>query len=121
MLVSNFIDSCAQYRNFEIWDINSLKDFLEGNGVLGEIFTHAYKIPASQVEERRNEIDKTDMEIMKHLLDQIGDKHFLIFTLYDANHQELIMLQDKKIMNFGIDISKIEKDHVYIMLMDKAN
>jgi len=53
-------------------------------------------------------------------LDQIGDKHFFIFTYHDDNHWQLVQMQTQKVMSFGIDIEHvIEKDHVYILLMDK--
>ncbi|MDX2362049.1 MAG: hypothetical protein QNK23_14665 [Crocinitomicaceae bacterium] len=120
MLVNNFIESCSQYENFQIWDIESMDDFLNGNGVISEVFQVDYKMPPSEFNARREEIPQTNMEIMKNLLDQVGDKHFLIFTLHDQNHQELVHMQDTKVMNFGINISKIDGDHVYVVIMDKV-
>ena len=119
MLVNNFSESCAQYENFQIWDIENMNDFLNGNKVLEEIFKIDYKMPVTEFVERRAEIEQSDMEIMKNLLDQVGDKHFYIFTHYDPNHQVLIHMQDTKVMNFGIDIKEVSPEHVYVVIMDK--
>ena len=119
MLVKNYRESCAQYENFEIWDIENMDSFLSGNGVIAEIFKNDHYMSAEEFNARRGEISKTNMEIMEGILDQIGDKHFYIFTLHSDNHMELIQLQEEKIMNFGIDIAEIKGDHVYIVVMDK--
>lgn len=121
MIVKNFLESCSQYENFQIWDVDNMQSFLSGNGVLEEIFQHDYKIQVSDFTSRRAEIPQSDMEIMNNLLDQVGDKHFFIFTHFDDNHKELIHMQDAKVMQFGIDISKIDKEHVYIVIMDKVS
>lgn len=119
MLVSSFIENCSKYDNFQIWDVENIDSFLGGNGVFNEIFKHDYKMSVEEFSTRRDEVEESDMEIMKNLLDQIGDKHFLIFTHFDQNHQELIHMQDTKMMNFGIDISKIDTKHVFVLIMDK--
>jgi len=119
MLVTNFVESCSKYENFQIWDVENMDDFLNGNGVVEEIFKVDYKMSVSEFNTRRAEIEESNMDVMKKILDQVGDKHFFIFTLYDPNHQELVHMQDQKIMNFGIDINKIDGDHVYIVIMDK--
>ena len=121
MLVNNFLESCSEYENFQIWDIETMADFLNGNGVIEEMFKIDYKMSVSEFESRREEIKETNMEIMKNLLDQVGDKHFYIFTYHDANHQNLVHMQDQKIMNFGIDINKVDEGHVYIVIMDKVS
>lgn len=120
MLVGNFKDTAHQFDNFAVWDVENMNAFLNGNGALSEIFKHDFKMSIEEFDARRSEIPKTNMEIMEQLLDQIGDKHFYIFTWHDDNHWELVQMQVQKIMNFGIDIENvIEKDHVYILLMDK--
>jgi len=93
--------------------------FFEGNSVLSEIFQNNYNIPVSEFNDRRLEIEVSNMDIMKNLLEQIGDKHFLIFTYHDDNHWELVQLQKQRIMNFGVDIENIADDHVFILMMDK--
>lgn len=120
MLVENFKDTAHQYENFAVWDVENMSAFLRGNSALGDILKNDFKISVDEFEARRSEIPKTNMEIMEQLLDQIGDKHFFIFTYHDPKHGQLIQMQTKKIMDFGIDIEKdIEEYHVYILLMDK--
>ena len=120
MLVGNFQETAYQYDNFAVWDVENMHAFLNGNEAIVEIFKHDFKMPIEEFEARRSEISKTNMEVMEQILDQIGDKHFFIFTYHDDNHWQLVQMQTQKVMNFGIDIEHvIEKDHVYILLMDK--
>lgn len=119
MLVDNFRENCAKYHNFAVWDVADMRAFFEGNATLAEIFKIDYKMSVGEFEERRKEISDTNMQIMRQLLDQIGDKEFYIFTYHDDNHWELVQMQNLKIMNFGMDIEQIAEDHVYILLMDK--
>lgn len=119
MLVKNFKQDCAQYDNFEIWDVENMKAFFHGNQVLAEIFKNNYKMEVAEFDERRSEISQTDMEVMENLLEQIGDKHFFIFTYHSNNHSELAQMQKQNTMSFGVDIELIEEDHVYILTMDK--
>lgn len=120
MIVNDFRETCSQYQNFEVWDVESIDAFFRSNSVLGEIFIAEYKIPLGEFHKRRSEITDTNMEIMKKLLDQVGDKHFFIFTYHDDNHSVLVQMQNQKIMNFGLDIEDIRKDHVFILVMDKT-
>ncbi len=120
MIVENFIESCTQYKDFQIWEVNDMMDFLSGNQVMEEILKADHKMTVSEFQNRRNEIELSDMELMKSMLDQVGDKHFFIFTLNDPNHLELIHLQNTGVMNYGIDINEIDPEKVYIMIMDKA-
>jgi hypothetical protein len=120
MVVGNFRDTAHQFDNFAVWDVENMNAFLTGNEAIVEIFTKDFKMGIDEFEARRLEISKTNKEIMEHILDQIGDKHFHLFTYHDDNHWELVQMQEQKIMNFGIDIEHgIEKDHVYILIMDK--
>ena len=119
MITTEFRETCKQYNNFAIWDVENMDAFFEGNSVLSEIFQNNYNIPVSEFNDRRLEIEVSNMDIMKNLLEQIGDKHFLIFTYHDDNHWELVQLQKQRIMNFGVDIENIADDHVFILMMDK--
>ena len=119
MLVADFMGTCAQYENFAVWDVENIDAFLNGNGALIQIFEKDFKMKVAELAARRSEIDRTDMQIMEQLLDQIGDKHFFIFTYHDDKHWQLVQMQKQKIMQFGLDIEDIRKDHVYILLMDK--
>lgn len=119
MIVKNFQTTCNQYKNFQIWDVPTMDDFMSDNPVLNEIFENDYAMSYAESRENRIEIKDSDLTIMNNLLDQIGDKHFYIFTWHDDNHSEMVQMQNLKIMNWGIDINDIEKDHVYIVMMDK--
>jgi len=119
MIVKNFRENCAKYDNFEIWDIESLETFLNGNAVLPQIFKNDYKMTVEELKTRRDEIPQSDIAIVDSLLDQVGDKHFFSFTLDDKNHIELIIMQDTKAMDFGVDIKNIQKGHMYTIIMDK--
>jgi hypothetical protein len=119
MLVENFKSSCTDYENFQVWDVENLDAFFAGNKVLAEIFEADFKFPLVELAEKRSEIAHSDMKIMESMLDQIGDKHFYIFTLHNPNHLELVGMQETGIMNFGIDIQEIDPEHVYIIIMDK--
>lgn len=120
MLVNDFKNKVNEYKNFAVWEIASMADFFKGNSVLQTIFETDYAMKVSEIPKRRHEIKDNDLSIMHKLLDQIGDKHFFIFTLYDPNHLELIQIQDMKIMNFGMDITTIKNNCVYVMIMDKV-
>lgn len=120
MLVGNFQETAYQYDDFAVWEVENMNAFLNGNGAIVEAFKTDFKMSVDEFDARRSEIPKTNMEIMEQLLDQIGDKHFFIFTWHDDNHWQLVQMQTQKVMNFGIDIEHvIEKDRVYILLMDK--
>lgn len=119
MIVKTFTQSSKEYENFAIWDIENMDAFFDGSDVLGEIFENDYKMAPSEFKSKREEIADTDLEVMAKLLDQIGDKHFFIFTLHDENHMELIQMQMNKVMDFGMDIQNVQGDHVYIIMMDK--
>lgn len=119
MLVQQFSENPFQYKDFEVWDVENMTAFFNGNGVLKEIFEKEYKILVSDFEEKRSELPETNLGIIANILDQIGDKHFFVFTLHDTNHLELIQMQKTQVMNFGLDIELIAPDHVYILIMDK--
>lgn len=119
MIVQQFNENAVQYKDFQIWDVENMDAFFNGNGVIQEIFEKDYKTLVSNFDANRTDIADTNMEIMVKILDQIGDKHFMIFTLHDKNHLELVQMQRNGTMNFGINIEDISPDHVYIMIMDK--
>jgi len=121
MLVKEFKTNCSLYENFEIWDIENIDSFFKGNSILKTIFAKDYQMTVSELKSRRHEIADTDMLIIQKSLDQIGDKHFFIFTYHDDNHSELVEMQMMKQMNFGIDIEQIAKDHLYVVIMDKKS
>lgn len=119
MIATEFGETYTQFEKFSIWDVESMDAFFEGNEVLMEIFQNNFNMPLSEFNERRSEIEISNMDIMKGLLNQVGDKYFLIFTFHDDNHWELVKLQKQKLMNFGVDIENITDNHVYILTMDR--
>lgn len=119
MLASEFSETCHQYENFMVWEVKDLNDFFKGNDILPKIFSDYYKFPLSELTEKRSEIPENDLHIINRMLANVDDKHFFIFTIHDENHLELVKMQRMKIMDFGLDIEKIEPSKVYIMIMDK--
>ena len=119
MLVNEFSESCQLYTGFQIWEIESINAFFAGNQVLATIFNDHYGMPISDLDEKRAEIEGTDLDIMTTMLQLVDDKSFFIFTLHEKNHLELVKMQKMKIMNFGVDIEDIKGDRVYVVIMDK--
>ena len=119
MLTNEFSETCFQYENFMVWDIENMNAFFKGNEVLTTIFEDCYKMPFKDFTARRKEIQETDLQMMTKILNYVDDKHFLIFTIHDENHLELVKMQRLKVMDFGLNIEEIKKDRVYVMIMDK--
>lgn len=120
MLVDDFQADCRKYTNFQIMQVESMEAFFSISPVIPMVFEHLYAMPLSSFVERRSEIPSTEMEIMKNILDHIGDRHFYIFTYHSDQHAVLVQLQDAGVMNFGIDINDIRKDQVYVVMMEKS-
>lgn len=121
MIVGNFRDHATEYDNFQIWDISTFKEFLDGNAVIREIATKEFKIVSDKREELVKKPVTKSIAMMEDVLDLINDKHFLVFEKHDEVHNDLKIMQRSKVMDFGIDISEIDPSHVYIMIMDKAS
>ena len=121
MLVNEFSSTCRLYEGFEVWEIENITNFLNGNGVLETIFQDYYNIPVKEIEEKRSDIADSDFDIITKLLSLVNDKSFFIFTLHDKNHLDLVGMQRMKVMNFGIDIEKIRDDCIYAIIMDKRS
>ena len=121
MLVNEFSSTCRLYEGFQVWKIENLTAFLNGNEVLATIFQDYYNIPVKEIEEKRSDIADSDFDIITKLLSHVNDKSFFIFTLHDKNHLDLVGMQRMKVMNFGIDIEKIRDDCVYAIIMDKRS
>ena len=121
MLVNEFSSTCRLYEGFQVWEIENITSFLNGNGVLATIFQDYYDISVEEIEEKRSDIVDSDFDIITKLLNLVNDKSFFIFTLHDKNHLDLVGMQRMKVMNFGIDIEKIRDDCVYAIIMDKRS
>ncbi len=121
MLVNEFSATCRLYEGFQVWEIENLTAFLNGNGVFATIFQDYYNILVEEIEEKRSDIAESDLEIMTKLLDLVNDKYFFVFTFHDKNHLDLVGMQRMKVMNFGIDIENVRDDRVYAIIMDKRS
>lgn len=121
MLVNEFSETYRLYEGFQIWEIENITAFLNGNGVLATIFQDLYNFPVEEIKEKRSEITDSDFDIIIKLLSLVNDKSFFIFTLHDKNHLDLVGMQRMKVMNFGTDIEKIRNDRVYAIIMDKRS
>jgi hypothetical protein len=119
MIVSEFSETCILYEGFHVWEIESIDAFFSGNEILATIFQDFYNMPFNEFVNRRKDIADSDLDIMKNMLTLVNDKSFLLFTLHDENHLELVGMQKMGVMNFGIDIEDIKNDRVYAMIMDK--
>lgn len=121
MLVEELKKNAFRYENFELWQIDDLNAFFRGNGILKEIFVKEYKMTLESLSSRRSEIPETDAGLMAAILDMVADKYFFVFTNTDANHKQLIEMQEESIMNFDLDISELPVEKVYAMIMDKRS
>ncbi len=119
MLVEDFLNNCREYTNFQIMEVESMEAFFSLSDVMPQVFEHLYGMPLSSFVERRKEIPATEMKIMEKILDHIGDRYFFIFTWHSDHHAILVQLQDSGVMNFGMDINDIQKENVYICMMEK--
>jgi len=59
--------------------------------------------------------------VVSKVLDYFGDKTFFIFENNNKHHNDLKQMQDKKIINFGIDIYVLNPTHIYALMMDKTS
>ena len=89
MIVKNFYTTCKEYKDFQIWDVTSMDDFLSDNPVLNEIFLTDHKMTYEEAKLDRAKIESSDLQIMIDLLDQIGDKHFLFLLGMTITMQQL--------------------------------
>lgn len=119
MLITHFAENAINYENFEIWDIDSFESFFKGNPIIKEIATKEFKVVGEKKEQLHKQGVTENIALVEDVLDLINDKHFFVFTLHDPNHLELVGMQKTNTMNFGIDISNIDPNHIYIVVMDK--
>lgn len=120
MIATDFDEKFFMYENMAIWEIKSMDDFFSSHNMLKEIFENEYGFPYSQ--ESANGIDLLDagFSIVEKLLDCFRDKHFVVFSANDENHAILKGLQDKKKINFGMDIYVLHPRRIYVLEMDKT-
>lgn len=120
MVVKDFQSSYPKYENMSIWELKTLDEVFQAHEQMQEVFEKEFGFPASELQVRRATLKENDAQIVSKLLDHFGDKHFFIFSFGDAHHHELMHLQDKKIIHFGIDIHVIHPNRVYVLEMDKS-
>ncbi len=120
MIATDFDEKYFMYENMAIWEIKSMEDFFSSHTMMMEIFENEYGFPYSQ--QSANGIDLLDagFAIVEKLLDCFRDKHFLVFSDNDENHAILRGLQDKKTINFGMDIYVLNPKRIYVLEMDKT-
>lgn len=119
MIVTNFTDDYLLFENMLIWEIKSFPEFFKAHENLFDIFEEEYGFPYSKLSEQADFKD-TDILVVQKLLDRFGDKHFFVFSNNDQNHRILKQLQDKKIINFGMDIHVLHPNRIYVLEMDKT-
>ena len=120
MIVTDFENKYLMYDNFEIWEISSLEEFFKSHQMMFEIFEKEYGIPFQERDNSDVKIADTDIVIVSKLLDYFEDKQFFVFSNNDLGHQGLKNLQDKKIINFGMDIYVLNPNKIYVLEMDKT-
>ena len=120
MTVKDYGTKYLMYENMSIWEIKSLDELFKAHESLFEIFEKEYGFPYNELKERRKDFNDPDIEVVSKLLDHFGDKQFFIFSYGDKHHNELKNLQDKKVINFGIDIHVVNPQRIYVLEMDKT-
>ena len=120
MTIADFAENYLMYENMSIWEIKSIPEFSKAHESLIEIFEKEYGFPFTELSQQK-EFPDTEMMVVSKLLNYFDNKYFLIFSNNDKHHNELKSLQDRKIMNFGIDIHVIHPTSMYVLEMDKAN
>lgn len=120
MIITDFRDNYLMYENMSIWEVKSLDEFFKAHENLLEIFEKEYGFPFSKMAEKASEFKDTEIMVITKLLDHFGDKQFFVFSENDKHHNDLKFLQDKKIINFGMDIYVIHPKKIYVLEVDKT-
>lgn len=118
MTITDFRDNYLMYENMSIWELKSLDEIFKAHESMTEIFEKEYGFPFDKLNEQKNFKD-TDIMVVSKLLDHF-DKQFFVFSYNDKHHNDLKALQDKKIVNFGLDIHVIHPKRIYVLEMDKT-
>ncbi|MCC6383915.1 MAG: hypothetical protein LC117_06505 [Bacteroidia bacterium] len=120
MIITDFKDNYLMYENMLIREFSSFEEFLGVHEMLKQIFSDEYGFTYEERNKPGNSFSDTPVEAINKLLDYFGDKYFFVFTLNDAHYYYLLELQDKKIINFGIDLKTLDARKVYVLEMDKT-
>ena len=120
MIALNFDEKYFLYENMAIWEISSMEDFFRSHNMMLEIFENEYGFPYTQETSKGINLMDAGFAIVEKLLDCFRDKHFLVFSDNDENHTILRGLQDKKAINFGMDIYVLNPKKIFVLEMDKT-
>lgn len=120
MVITDFSDNYLMYENMSIWEIKSLDDFFKAHENLLEIFEKEYGFTFDKRMENAEKFKDSEIMVVSKLLDYFGDKQFFIFSYNDKHHNDIKILQDKKTINFGMDIHVINPNRIYVLEMDKT-
>jgi hypothetical protein len=120
MTITDYSSSYLKYNNMSIWEIKTLDELFKAHESMLEIFEKEYGFPYNKLNEQKEDFTDSDVKVVSKLLDHFGDKHFFVFSYGDKHHGDLKTLQDKKTINFGVDIHVINPQRVYVLEMDKT-
>ncbi|MBK9282968.1 MAG: hypothetical protein IPM51_01465 [Sphingobacteriaceae bacterium] len=97
-----------------------IRPFFEDDEMLSKIFKEEYGFDYSEFEDKKETFTDTPIMVVSKVLDYFGDKSFFVFEYGNKHHNDLKALQDKKIINFGIDIYVVNPKHIFALMMDKT-
>jgi hypothetical protein len=120
MIATNFDEKYFMYDNFAIWEIKTMDDFFDSHSKMREIFENEYGFLYSDETAKGMDFMGAGFAVIEKLLDSFRDKHFFVFSSDDENHAILKGLQDRKTINFGMDIYVLNPTRIYVLEMDKS-
>ena len=120
MIITDFNEKYNLFENMAIWEVPSLDNFFTSHVMMYEIFEKEYGFTYPNRFMPENKFSESDISVVTKLLDYFGDKHFFVFSNKDSNHSILKGLQDKKIINFGMDINVLHPNKIYVLELDKT-
>ncbi len=120
MIATDFNEKYFMYDNMAIWEITTMEDFFNSHSMMKEIFKNEYGVPYTEETAKGINLMDAGFAIVEKLLDCFRDKHFVVFSMNDENHIILKGLQNKKVINFGMDIYVLHPNRIYVLEMDKT-
>ena len=120
MIARNFDEKYFLYENMAIWEVRSMDDFFDSHSMMRGIFESEYGFPFNPETAKGMDFLGAGFAIIEKLMDSFQDKQFFIFSSDDENHSVLKALQDKKKINFGMDIYVLTPGRIYVLEMDKS-
>jgi len=120
MTITDYDKNYKMFENMAIWEVKSLDHFFEDDAILTKIFEEEYKFPYAEFNDKKETFTDTPLMVVSKVLDYFGDKYFFVFENNNKHHNDLKTLQDKKIVNFGMDIHVLNPTRIYVLMMDKS-